>query len=61
MHRIDHLQDYYCKDCSIKHHLIKSESRTSAHQYCITMCTIGHKIQTLGLNLSHKGAYDENY
>ncbi|MGV3243940.1 zinc-finger domain-containing protein [Staphylococcus sp. 11261D007BR] len=48
---IDQLMNQYCKQCLIKNHLRKTKSKTQAHHFCISECSIGKQIQQIGNEL----------
>ncbi|AVP37052.1 zinc-finger domain-containing protein [Staphylococcus felis] len=48
---IDKLMNQYCNQCLIKTHLRKEKSKTKAHHFCISECSIGKQIQQLGNEL----------
>ncbi|WP_229704176.1 zinc-finger domain-containing protein [Lysinibacillus alkalisoli] len=48
---MDQLHDAYCKDCPIKAVLRKEQGKRKAHEFCITTCSVGHKLKELGNSL----------
>ena len=51
IHEIERIEEVYCKDCFIKKHFMNTESKTSAHRFCISECTIGEQLQKYGNEL----------
>lgn len=51
LEKINQLERRYCKDCLIKKIKRDEESRTQAHKFCITECSIGLKIRSHGNQL----------
>lgn len=49
--QIDKLEERYCKHCLIKETLRREHSKTEAHQFCISECSIGRKIKMYGNQL----------
>jgi hypothetical protein len=49
--RINQLETRYCKECLIKKIKRNEESRTEAHKFCITQCSIGLRIRSHGNQL----------
>ncbi|RFU65479.1 zinc-finger domain-containing protein [Peribacillus glennii] len=45
------LEDY-CKDCFLYSTLRKEKGRNCAHKFCISQCTVGQKIRTIGSQLT---------
>lgn len=45
---IDEMTDTYCEGCLVKQSLTKERSKTNAHRFCITQCSIGLRIQRMG-------------
>lgn len=45
---MDELTDTYCEGCLVKQTLTKERSKTNAHRFCITECSIGLTIQKIG-------------
>ncbi len=51
--RIDALHDTYCVNCPIKATLTKEKSKTAAHRFCITTCTVGEELKQCGRRALH--------
>lgn len=52
MNEIDTIIDNYCEGCFLKTALKKDKGKTSAHQFCITTCTIGDQLKFLGKEMN---------
>lgn len=52
MNEIDEILNTYCEGCFLKKHFTKENSKTVAHKYCITQCTVGEHLQYLGRELN---------
>ncbi|HJE19678.1 zinc-finger domain-containing protein [Aliicoccus persicus] len=50
--QINKLEQRYCKNCLIKQTLRREKSKTEAHQFCISECSVGQKIQKYGNQLN---------
>ncbi len=48
---IDHLLQHFCEGCFLKTHFRNEYSKTYAHQFCLTKCTVGENIQKMGKQL----------
>lgn len=48
MQEIDDVLDTYCEGCFIKRQQSKEFGKTGAHQFCISICTIGDQLKFLG-------------
>ncbi|GIN60828.1 hypothetical protein J27TS8_08210 [Robertmurraya siralis] len=48
---VEELLSSYCKDCFLHKYHKKEIGRTYAHRFCITQCTVGEKIKTVGKQL----------
>lgn len=48
MSEIHEILDTYCEKCLVKTQLGKERGKAGAHQFCISMCTIGEHLQFLG-------------
>ncbi|TDM04238.1 zinc-finger domain-containing protein [Macrococcus carouselicus] len=48
--KINQLEDHYCHQCLIKKTL-RQDSKTKAHHYCISKCSVGLQIKQWGNNL----------
>ncbi|WP_108671191.1 zinc-finger domain-containing protein [Peribacillus acanthi] len=42
----------YCEGCFVYSHHRKELGRNNAHKFCITNCTVGQKLKTIGKKLS---------
>ncbi|MFO1444692.1 zinc-finger domain-containing protein [Bacillus sp. Bva_UNVM-123] len=49
---IEELFVHYCSECFLYKHHKEENGRCYAHQFCISKCTIGEKIKTIGSKLS---------
>ncbi|PLT34930.1 zinc-finger domain-containing protein [Bacillus sp. V5-8f] len=45
------LEDY-CKGCFLYSTIRKEKGRSTAHKFCISQCTVGEKIRTIGSQLT---------
>ncbi|WP_367659452.1 zinc-finger domain-containing protein [Cytobacillus gottheilii] len=41
----------YCKGCFLHQHHKEEKGRRFAHRFCITQCTVGKKIKSIGKEL----------
>ncbi|MFD2829318.1 zinc-finger domain-containing protein [Corticicoccus populi] len=51
LEKINQLEARYCKNCLIKKIKRDEESRTQAHKFCISECSVGLKIRSHGNQL----------
>lgn len=42
----------YCEGCFLHKHMKEEKGRRRAHRFCITQCTIGEQLKTIGKELS---------
>lgn len=48
MNEIDFIIDTYCHGCFLKRQLAKDNGKTAAHRFCISGCTVGEQLKSLG-------------
>ncbi|WP_238473830.1 zinc-finger domain-containing protein [Paenisporosarcina cavernae] len=48
---LNDLEQRFCTDCFLKKTLKETESKTSAHRFCISSCTVGKQLQFIGQEL----------
>ncbi|MDQ0272043.1 zinc-finger domain-containing protein [Cytobacillus purgationiresistens] len=46
------LMGHYCEECFLYKHHRKEKGRNFAHRFCISECTVGQKIKSIGKKLS---------
>ena len=49
--QINKLENRYCKGCLIKETLRREQSKSAAHQFCNSECSVGQKIKMYGNQL----------
>ncbi|MBY6051501.1 zinc-finger domain-containing protein [Cytobacillus firmus] len=52
INEVEELMTSYCKDCFLHKHHKDEKGRRYAHRFCITECTVGVKIKSIGSKLS---------
>ncbi|PLR99681.1 zinc-finger domain-containing protein [Bacillus sp. T33-2] len=52
---VEHLFSTYCDGCFLQKQFKKDKSKTYAHRFCISKCTVGEKIRACGEKLSSQG------
>ncbi|KAB2333610.1 zinc-finger domain-containing protein [Bacillus mesophilum] len=45
------IMETYCKGCFLHQHHKEEKGRRFAHRFCITQCTVGKKIKSIGKEL----------
>ncbi|GLB57908.1 zinc-finger domain-containing protein [Cytobacillus sp. NCCP-133] len=49
---VEELMASFCKGCFLHKHHKEEKGRRYAHRFCITECTVGEKIKSIGSKLS---------
>jgi hypothetical protein len=52
LNQVERIMQQYCEGCFLHRHLKKEGGRRAAHQFCISQCTVGEKLQEYGKKLS---------
>ncbi|MBN6888527.1 C2H2-type zinc finger protein [Cytobacillus horneckiae] len=49
---VESIMDQYCDECFLYKYHRKEKGRNFAHRFCITQCTVGLKIKSIGKELN---------